>query len=78
MQPFSAIQSVFLAMSLHPDVHTKARAELDAIVGGPHRLPEFADQASLVYVSALYKEALRRQNVTPIGVPHRAMADDEL
>lgn len=64
-------------MSLHPDVQKKAQAELDAIVGS-HRLPEFTDQAALVYVSALCKEALRWQNVTPMGVPHRATADDEL
>ncbi|KAI1792473.1 cytochrome P450 [Ganoderma leucocontextum] len=74
---FSAVQSVFLAMSLHPDVQRKAQAELDAVVG-PRRLPEFADQASLVYVRALCKEALRWQNVTPMGIPHRTMADDEL
>ncbi|KAM5536785.1 hypothetical protein V8D89_009503 [Ganoderma adspersum] len=74
---FSAVQSVFLAMSLHPDVQKKAQAELDAVVGS-HRLPEFADQAALIYVSALCKEALRWQNVTPMGVPHRTTADDEL
>ncbi|PIL29143.1 hypothetical protein GSI_09192 [Ganoderma sinense ZZ0214-1] len=74
---FSAVQSAFLAMSLHPSVQKKVQTELDAVVG-PHRLPEFADQASLVYVSALCKEALRWQNVTPMGVPHRTTADDEL
>nr|VWP02386.1 Hist_deacetyl domain-containing protein [Ganoderma boninense] len=71
------VQSVFLAMSRYPDVQKKAQAELDAVIG-PHRLPEFADQASLVYVSALCKEALRWQNVTPMGVGHRTTADDEL
>lgn len=64
-------------MSLHPDAQKKAQAELDAVVG-PNRLPEFADQASLIYVSALCKEALRWQNITPMGVTHRTTADDEL
>ena len=64
-------------MSLHPEVQKKAQTELDAVVGS-HRLPEFADQASLVYVSALCKEALRWQNVTPMGVTHRTTSDDEL
>ncbi|KAI1792480.1 O-methylsterigmatocystin oxidoreductase [Ganoderma leucocontextum] len=74
---FSALQSFFLAMSLHPDVQKKAQAELDAIVG-PHRMPEFSDSDLLVYVNAVIKEALRWHTVVPLGVAHATTADDEL
>ena len=61
---------------MYPEVVGKAQAELDAVVG-PHRLPDFDDQESLVYVNALIKEALRWQNVTPLSIPHRVIRDDE-
>ena len=66
----------FLAMALHPEVQAKAQAELDAVVG-PDRLPEFSDRTALPYLNAVIKEALRWQNVLPLGVIHRSMADDE-
>ncbi|KAI0697657.1 cytochrome P450 [Cerioporus squamosus] len=72
---FSTLQTVLLAASLHPEVVKKAHAELDSVVG-PHRLPDFDDTASLVYVNALIKEALRWQNVVPLVAPHRMMQDD--
>ena len=65
-----------MAMAMHPEVQTKAQAELDAVVG-PGRLPEIADRESLPYLNAVAKEALRWQNVVPLGVVHRSMADDE-
>ncbi|KAI0332177.1 cytochrome P450 [Cubamyces sp. BRFM 1775] len=70
-------EGFFLAISLHPEVQEKARAELDAVVG-PHRLPGFDDRKSLVYVNAIIKETLRWHNVTPIGVLHTTTADEEL
>ena len=54
----------------------KAQAELDAVVGS-HRLPDFDDQSSLVYVNAIVLESLRWHNVVPMGIPHRTSADDE-
>ena len=69
------MQALFVAMSLYPRVQQKAQAELDAVVG-PHRLPEHADRAALPYVAALAKEALRWQNVLPLGVVHRCADDD--
>ncbi len=65
-----------MAMAMFPEVQTKAQAELDAVVG-PDRFPELGDRESLPYVNALCKEALRWQNVVPLGVVHRSMADDE-
>ncbi|KAI0763594.1 cytochrome P450 [Trametes elegans] len=73
----STMQGLFLALSLHPDVQAKARAELDAVVGA-HRLPDFDDRESLVYIDAIVKEALRWHNVLPLGVSHRIVNDEEL
>ncbi|TBU24744.1 cytochrome P450 [Dichomitus squalens] len=72
----SATLSVFSGVSLHPEVLRKAHAELDAVVG-PHRLPDFNDRDSLVYVNAIIKEALRWHTVTPLGVPHATTSDDD-
>lgn len=70
------MQAFFLAMAMHPEAQKKAQEELDRVVGSD-RLPEFEDRSSLPYLSALLKEVLRWHPVTPIGVPHRAVADDE-
>lgn len=68
--------SVFSGVSLHPEVLERAHAELDAVVG-PHRLPDFRDKDSLIYVNAIIKEAMRWHSVVPFGVPHATSADDE-
>ncbi|KAG2347075.1 cytochrome P450 [Suillus weaverae] len=71
----SAIYSLFLAMTLFPDVQKTAQAELDAVVG-PDRLPSFADRDSLPYIEALVKEVLRWNVVGPTSIPHRVTEDD--
>jgi len=53
-------------MVLHPDAQRKAQMEIDNVVG-VDRLPDFEDEASLPYVSALIKEVMRWHPVTPIG-----------
>ncbi|KAI0674497.1 CyP450 monooxygenase [Trametes maxima] len=72
----SAIQAFFLVLASFPDAQKKAQAELDAVVG-PHRLPEFSDQKSLPYVSAVIKECLRWHSIVPLGITHRLIEDDE-
>ncbi|TBU24748.1 cytochrome P450 [Dichomitus squalens] len=74
---FSTLQAVFLAMSLYPEVLGKAHAELDAVVGS-HRLPDFSDRDSLVYINALNMEAMRWNVVLPLCMPHATTEDDEL
>ena len=66
----------FLGVSLHPEVLKKAHAELDAVVG-PHRMPNFGDRDSLVYLNAIIKESMRWHTALPIGIPHATVADDE-
>ncbi|PSR97714.1 hypothetical protein PHLCEN_2v4272 [Hermanssonia centrifuga] len=43
------------AMLLNPEIQRKAQQQLDKVVG-PHRLPDFSDQSSLPYISAICKE----------------------
>lgn len=45
-------------MLLYPDVQRKAQAELDRVVGSD-RLPEFSDERSLPYITAVVQEVLR-------------------
>lgn len=63
-------------MSLYPDVQRRAQEELDHVVG-PHRLPDFEDYDNLVYIQAVTLESMQWMPVTPIGVPHRVIRDDE-
>ena len=63
-------------MSLHPDVRTRAQAELHRVVG-PNRLPDHADRNDLPYINAIIKECLRWQNAVPLCIPHSVIEDDE-
>ncbi|KAJ7146876.1 cytochrome P450 [Mycena epipterygia] len=72
-----AVLSVFvLALLANPDAQKKAQMEIDAVIGHG-RLPNFNDEQSLPYVSALVKEVLRWKPVAPIGVPHVLAVEDE-
>jgi len=70
----SAIQSFFLAATLHPEIVRSAQRELDEVLGG-ERLPDFSDKPRLPYISAIVKEVLRWRPPTPVGVSHRLMED---
>lgn len=54
-----------LAMTLHPEVQAKARAEIDRVVGD--RLPTVADKGGMPYLSAVVSEALRWHPIGPTG-----------
>ncbi|RPD63476.1 cytochrome P450 [Lentinus tigrinus ALCF2SS1-6] len=71
----SALGSFFLAMLLYPEIQRKAQAEVDRVIGRD-RLPDFSDEPSIPYVTALVKEVLRWRPVTPLAVPHRLTSDD--
>ncbi|KAF7978447.1 hypothetical protein HWV62_638 [Athelia sp. TMB] len=70
------LETFMLAMVLHPEVQTKAQAEMDLVLGRSN-LPTFADQESLPYLAAVMQEVFRWQVVAPFGVPHMSTADDE-
>ncbi|KAJ7222152.1 cytochrome P450 [Mycena pura] len=72
----SALGTFMLGMLTNPAAQKTAQAEIDAVTGGK-RLPSFEDEASLPYVSAMVKEALRWKNVTPFAVPRNLKTEDE-
>ncbi|KAJ7279712.1 cytochrome P450 [Mycena rebaudengoi] len=72
----SALGTFVLAMLTNPTAQKKAQAEIDSLTGGTH-LPSFEDEASLPYVSALVKEVMRWENVTPFAVPRLLATEDE-
>ncbi|KAI9507628.1 cytochrome P450 [Russula earlei] len=71
----AALLTFFLAMVLHSDAQRRAQMEIDNVVG-TGRLPDFDDEMSLPYVSALVKEVMRWHPVAPVAVPHRLVVDD--
>ncbi|KAI8996338.1 cytochrome P450 [Trametes punicea] len=66
---------VFFITATNREVQEKAQAELHSVIGSD-RLPEFHDRTSLPFMNALIKEVLRWHVISPIGVPHRSVADD--
>lgn len=67
--------SFILAMSRHPEVQTKAQAEIDQVIGTT-RLPRYDDRDSLPYINAVVKEALRWHPALPTASPHMSIKDD--
>ncbi|KAJ7476756.1 cytochrome P450 [Mycena latifolia] len=72
----SALGTFILAMLANPEAQRRAQAEIDSVAQKGH-LPDFDDEASLPYVSAIVMEVLRWRPVTPIGVPHFLAVEDE-
>ncbi|KAJ7257102.1 cytochrome P450 [Mycena rebaudengoi] len=72
----SALGTFILAMLANPEAQMKAQSEIDSVIG-PGNLPDFSDESSLPYVSAIVKEVLRWRNVAPIAFPHYITVDDE-
>ncbi|KAJ7441382.1 cytochrome P450 [Mycena galericulata] len=71
----SALETLFLALAMYPDVQRKAQEELERVVG-PDRLPSFKDQPNLPYINALVLEVYRWNPVVPLAIPHRSVQDD--
>jgi cytochrome P450 len=53
-------------MVLHPEVQARARRDLDRLLQG--RLPDFSDERSLPYITAIVKEVLRWNPAVPMGM----------
>ncbi|KAJ6482515.1 cytochrome P450 [Mycena sanguinolenta] len=71
----AAIECFVLAMTLQIREQTKAREELDAVLGAGV-LPTLADRDRLPYFNALFTEVLRRYTFGPVGLPHVTDQDD--
>jgi hypothetical protein len=65
-QTVAAIASCVLGLLTHPNVLKKAQQEIDSVVK-PGQLPDFDDEDSLPYITAIVKETLRWEDVVPIG-----------
>ncbi|KAF7369664.1 Cytochrome P450 [Mycena venus] len=72
----SALGTFILAMLANPEAQMKAQSEIDSVIGLGN-LPDFSDEPSLPYVSAIVKEVLRWRNVAPIAFPHYITVADE-
>ncbi|KAJ7142241.1 cytochrome P450 [Mycena epipterygia] len=72
----AALSTFFLAMLANPEAQRKAQMEINMVIG-QGQLPDFNDEQSLPYVSALVKEVLRWKPVAPIGLQsHRCPTVD--
>ncbi|GKU98297.1 hypothetical protein SLEP1_g11317 [Rubroshorea leprosula] len=70
----SSIEWAMTELLRHPEVLTKAKAELADVVG-PNRKLEEADIDSLPYLNAVVKETLRLHPPLPFLVPRKAIED---
>ncbi|KAG5638039.1 hypothetical protein H0H81_002159 [Sphagnurus paluster] len=62
----SAIGTCILGLLSNPEAFKKAREEIDRVIG-TERLPNFKDEESLPYITAVMKEGLRWRVVGPIS-----------
>jgi cytochrome P450 len=65
----------FLAMTVFPDVQTKASEEINREIG-KDRLPIAADRSKLPYIEAVMKETHRWHLVLPMCLPHCSTQED--
>ncbi|KAJ3552999.1 hypothetical protein NM688_g3851 [Phlebia brevispora] len=73
---FSAMSTFLLAMASSHSIQRRAQAELDSIVG-PDRFPTIEDVNFMPFIQAILLEVTRWLPVTPLGVPHKNVVDDE-
>ncbi|KAG6827044.1 hypothetical protein H0H92_013389 [Tricholoma furcatifolium] len=71
----SAIASCILGLLSNPEAFQKGQREIDRVVG-TKRLPTFEDLESLLYITAITKEALRWRSVTPLAGPRLLHEED--
>lgn len=75
MQTATTVLLFVLYLMQNPDVQTKAQEEIDGVVG-PDRLPNWDDMPSLPYMNLVLQETFRMNPLSPLGIPHAAVADD--
>ncbi|KAL2083457.1 hypothetical protein ACEWY4_021230 [Coilia grayii] len=61
----------------HPQVQAKIQAELDRKIGR-ERHPQLSDRGNLPYLEATIREVLRIRPVSPLLIPHMALADTSI
>ena len=70
------MEFLLLALVLNPHVVSKARKQMDEVVG-LERLPNFDDRDRLPYIDCIVWETMRWHPIFPMGVPHFSTEDDE-
>ncbi|OJJ45126.1 hypothetical protein ASPZODRAFT_134551 [Penicilliopsis zonata CBS 506.65] len=70
------LENFITACVAYPQTADKAQKELDSVVGSS-RLPRFEDRERLPYLNAFLMELMRWKPISPIGVPHALVHDDE-
>ena len=65
-QTVSTMTSLFVVLTLFPEVQKRAQAQIDSVTSS-ERLPTFEDRLRLPYIEAICKELLRWQLVLPLG-----------
>lgn len=60
----------------HPEVVQRAQEEIDRVIA-PGHLPDFGDEASMPYMTAIIREVLRWKPVAPVSFPHTATEEDD-
>ncbi|KAF8157041.1 cytochrome P450 [Crassisporium funariophilum] len=70
------VATCIIALLNHPDVLRKAHEEIDRVLK-PGTLPDFDDEKSLPYVTAIVKESMRWRDTAPLALPHLSHAEDE-
>jgi cytochrome P450 len=68
-QTLSAISTCVLGLLSNPEALKKAQLEMDAALGRD-QLPNFDDESSLPYVTAIVREGMRWNNMAPLGTQH--------
>ncbi|KAG5830934.1 steroid 17-alpha-hydroxylase/17,20 lyase [Anguilla rostrata] len=61
----------------HPQVQKKIQEELDSKIG-MNRHPKLSDRGNLPYLEATIREVLRIRPVSPLLIPHVALADSSI
>ncbi len=67
--------TLFLALTLYPDIQRKAREEILQVVG-TNRIPNLQDRPSLPYLDAIFREIIRWRPPVPLGIPHKVSRDE--
>ncbi|KAJ7312967.1 cytochrome P450 [Mycena albidolilacea] len=72
----SYLQSLVMALVAYPEAQKKAHEEIDRVVG-EHRMPTLDDLQHMPYIRAVALETHRFRPMTPFGIPHCTLAEEE-
>ncbi|EFX01959.1 cytochrome p450 monooxygenase [Grosmannia clavigera kw1407] len=74
---WSTVLSNLLFLTKYPDAQRAIRDELDTVLDGGSRLPEFDDRTSLGSLDRFMQEVMRALPLNPLVIPHKSLREDE-